>query len=239
MEPLGSEAERYLRQAVAGHPIWVRSELEEELRGHLIDAIERSIQHGMERETAEREALTALGPVSELRHGLARTPRQGRLRGGVLGALTAVCVYIPIDLVALFKVFTGRPRGSFQQDYRLGRYDDIIARGELELRTRGPRFNLHHELGMAYNAIRDYEPARQHLAAEVAWLQQHPLPGPLGGHMALATAYSNLAGFLQAMGRLDEADTAVVAGLAADDKHGMLHLQRAQRHAATGNVRGA
>jgi len=239
MERLGSEAEAYLREAVAGHPIWVRSELDEELRGHLADAIERRVRPGADRESAERDALVALGPASELRQGLARVPRPERYRSGLLGALAAVCLYIPIDLAAVFKTLTGRPRGSFQHDYQLGRYDAIIARDELELRTRGPRFNLHHELGMAYNAIRDYESARHHLVADVDWLQHHPLPRLLGGQMALATAYCNLAGVMDAMGRPDEADAALAAGLAADARHGMLHLQRARRRAATGNVQGA
>ena len=38
----------------------------------------------------------------------------------------------------------------------LGRYDALIVRGEHELRVRGPRFHLHAELWLAYNAIREH-----------------------------------------------------------------------------------
>src|SRR3982751_3007483 len=41
MERLGSESERYLRQVVSGLPIWVRGELQAELRDHLTDGIRR------------------------------------------------------------------------------------------------------------------------------------------------------------------------------------------------------
>lgn len=239
MERLGSDAERYLRDAVQGHPIWIRSELEEELRGHLVDAIDRQMQRGVDRQTAEREALAALGPASDLRDALANVPRRDSKRAGLFGALAALSMYIPFDVAVVFKIITGRPGGSFQRDYQLGRYDSIIARNELELRRYGPRFNLHHELGMAYNAIGDYESALQHLSSEVDWLKGHPLPRLFGGPRALATAYSNLSGVLDAMGRHDEADQAVAAGLDADPKHGMLHLQRARRRAAQGGIEGA
>jgi len=43
----------------------------------------------------------------------------------------------------------------------------LIARGEVELRTCDPRFDLHHELGLAYNAIGEYQRAFEHLQAEV------------------------------------------------------------------------
>lgn len=239
MERLGSEGERYLRAVVEGQPIWVRGALEEELRGHISDAIQRRVQHGADEETAEREALEAFGPAEELRRDLARVPRPGRLGGGVLGALVEWWLRLPVDALAPLKLLRGRPVGSFSRDYALGRYDAIIARGEHELRRRGPRFNLHHELGLAYNAIRDHERALEHLRADVAWLQHHPLPRFLGGGMALATSYSNLAGVLETLGRLDEADAAVAAGLAIDSKHGMLHLQRAKRLVVHGDSDGA
>ncbi len=46
MERLGSESERYLRVVVSGLPIWVRAELQSELRDHLADAIQRRVEAG-------------------------------------------------------------------------------------------------------------------------------------------------------------------------------------------------
>jgi tetratricopeptide (TPR) repeat protein len=240
MERLGPEAERNLRAVVEGQPIWVRGELEEELRGHLAEGIQRRVQQGADPATAEREALAAFGPADELRRQLVRVPRPGVSGGGsLLGALLDWWHRLPVDWLAPLKLLRGRPLGNFPRNYDLGRYDAIIARGEHELRTCGPRFNLHHELGMAYNAVGEYERALGHLRAEVEWLRRHPLPRLLGGTFALATANSNLAGVLEKLGRLDEVEAAVAAGLAADPPHGMLHMQRARRRAARGDREGA
>ena len=236
MEPLGSEAERYLRAVVEGQPIWVRAEVQEELRGHLVDAIARRVQQGLDPHTAEREALAALGPADRLRRELARVPRSGRANQALLGAVRDWWLELPLNLLKLLR---RRPPGSFLRDYELGRYDAIIARGEHELRTRGPRLNLHHELGTAYNAIGQPERALAHLQAEVDWLQRHPVPRLLGGSFALATAYSNLAGVLETLGRLEETEAAVAEGLRLQPTHGMLHLQRARRLAVRGDSDGA
>jgi tetratricopeptide (TPR) repeat protein len=240
MERLGPEAERYLRAVVEGHPIWVRSELVAELRGHLVEAIQRRVSQDADTATAEREALAAFGPAEELHRELARVPRPGVRSGGSLpGALLDWWRRLPLDWLAPLKLLRGRPPGNFQRDYHLGRFDAIIARGEHELRSLGPRLNLHHELGMAYNAIGEYERALGHLEAKVEWLRRHPLPRLFGGTFALATAYSNLAGVLERLGRLDESDAAVAAGLAADPQHGFLHMQRARRRAARGDREAA
>lgn len=153
--------------------------------------------------------------------------RPGRLSGGLLGALAEWWLRLPFDVLAPIKLLQGPPVGNFDRDYTLGRYDAIIAGGELELRTRGPRFNLHHELGLAYNAIGEYDRALEYLRAELTSVQVHPLPRLLGRSMALATASSNLAGALERLGRGEDARAAIEAGLAVDARHGMLRLQRA------------
>ncbi len=57
--------------------------------------------------------------------------------------------------------------------------------------------------------------------------------------MALATSYSNLAGVLDTLRQLEEADAAVAEGLASDPRHGALHLARARRRVARGDEDGA
>jgi tetratricopeptide (TPR) repeat protein len=240
MEPLGPEAERYLRAVVEGQPIWVRGELREELRGHLVDSIARRTAQGVDLASAQRQALESLGPAEVLRHGLAGIKRPARLSSGAFGGLLDWVLHLPLDwFAAPIRALQGRPVGSFQRDYALGRYDAIIARREIELTRNGSRFNLHHELGVAYSAIGDLDRSLEHLRAEVAQLQFHPLPRLLGRGMALATAYSNVAGVLERLDRLDEADAVIAAGLVADPRHGMLHLQRARRRAAVQNQEDA
>lgn len=235
MERLGPEAERYLREVVAGLPIWVRGEVLEELHAHVAEAIRRRVASGADEATAEAATIEAFGPADELRRELVRVHRRSSSTGlawlyAILGWLSR----LPIDWLAPIRLLTRRPLGNFHRDYALGRYDAIITRGERELRARGPRFDLHHELGLAYNAIGEHDRAFVHLRAEVDWLQQHPLPRLLGRSMALATAYSNLAGVLESLGRLREAEEAVLVGLAADNRHQMLHLQRAKHLVARG-----
>lgn len=236
MERLGSEAERYLRVVVEGHPIWVRGELQDELRGHLTEAIGRRLAAGADPATAEAEALEAFGPADELRRQLADVHRhRSSATGRLLQAVLLWSASVPVDWLAPLRLVLRRPIGNFGRDYALGRYDAIITRGERELRERGPRFNLHHELGMAYGAIGELDRALEHYQAEVDRLHSYPLPRLLGGSMALATAYSNLAGILERLGRVEDADRAVRAGLDVDGPHGMLHLQRALRLVALGD----
>src|SRR6185369_13959501 len=111
----------------------------------------------------------------------------------------------------------------------LGRYDAIIVSGEHELRVRSPRFRLHEELGLAYNAIRDYPRALDHFRAGVDWLRAHPLPRIFRPATALATTYSNVAGVLESMGRREECEAATREGLALDGRNPMLHLQRSRQ----------
>ena len=72
MERLGSESERFLRYVVSGLPIWVRGELQAELRDHLKDAIQRRLEAGADLERAEAEVLAAFGPADELQRELLR-----------------------------------------------------------------------------------------------------------------------------------------------------------------------
>jgi tetratricopeptide (TPR) repeat protein len=51
----------------------------------------------------------------------------------------------------------------------------------------------------------------------------------------LATVYSNLAGVLETLGRGEEAEAALRAGLAVDARHAFLNLQWARRLAARGD----
>jgi len=128
---------------------------------------------------------------------------------------------------------------AFARDYRLGHYDAIIVRGEHELRVRGPRYHLHAELGLAYNAILEYERALEHLQTDLAWLHAHPLPRFFSPASVLATTYSNLAGVLEALGRREEAQTAVEQGLDLDGRHPMLQLIRSRQLAERGDGSGA
>lgn len=222
MARLGAESERYLRLVVAGLPLWIRSEVRDELRTHLDAAIAQRVVAGVNAAIAEAEVLAAFGPVDTVRRDLLRVHRR-RARDP----------YRVLDVLLSLFAHLGFADCRFNRDYALGRYDAIITRGERTLR-HGARFQVHHRLGLAYNAIGDHERALQHLHAEVEWNRRHPLPRWRGGGMVLATAYSNLAGVLETLGRAEEADAAVRAGLAVDERHALLNLQRAKQLAARG-----
>jgi tetratricopeptide (TPR) repeat protein len=234
MERLGSEAERYLRVVVSGLPIWVRSELQAELRDHLQDGIRRRVEAGADPSVAEAAGLEALGPADELRRELQRVHRRRPVLGWLADAWAAGLSRLRLGPLTWMTASV-----RFSRDYHLGRYDAIIVRGEHELRARGPRYHLHDELGLAYNAIRDYDRALYHLQAEVAWLKAHPLPRLLGPTMALSCTYSNLAGVLESLGRREECEAAVRQGLAIDPTMPMLHLQMSRLVAARGDGSGA
>lgn len=233
MERLGSESERYLRFVVSGLPIWVRGELQAELRDHLADGIRRRVDAGADSARAEVEALAALGPADELQRDLLnvhrRRPWLGWLADAVATSISRLSFGPLRPMISSYR---------FPRDYALGRYDALIVRGEHELRVRGPRFNLHEELGLAYNAIRDYPRALDHFRAEADWLKANRLPRIFRPSLALATTYSNLAGVLEAMGRREESEAATREGLAIDALHPMLHLQRSRQLAARGDSVG-
>ena len=76
MERLGSESERYLRVVVSGLPVWVRGELQAELRDHLQESIQRRVAAGADPAEAEAAAVEALGPADELQRELLRVHRR-------------------------------------------------------------------------------------------------------------------------------------------------------------------
>lgn len=234
MERLGPESERYLRIVVSGLPIWVRSELHAELRDHLQDSIRRRVEAGSDPAAAEAAALDALGSADQLQHELLRAHRRRGVRSWLADAWAAVLARASCGPTAW-----ALAPFRFSRDYRLGRYDAIIARGEHELRVRGPRYHLHEELGLAYNATREYPRAIEHFQAELAWLRTHRLPRPLSPATALSTTYSNLAGVLESLGRREESEAAVEQGLALDGRNPMLRLQRSRQLAARGDGSGA
>src|SRR5215213_8937747 len=137
MERLGSESERYLRQVVSGLPIWVRGELQAELRDHLTDGIRRRTEAGADPERAEAEALEALGPTDELQRELLHVHRRRPWLGWLADTVAALISRLSFGP---FRSMVSSYR--FPRDYNLGRYDALIVRGEHELRVRGPRFNL-------------------------------------------------------------------------------------------------
>ena len=146
---------------------------------------------------------------------------------------------IRLDALAPVKLVLGRPAGNFARDYQLGRFDAIVERGERELERSGPRFNLHHALGMAYSAIGDRDHALEHLTAEVAWQLANPRPFGFTAKMALATAYSNLGGAQESAGQLAEAEQTVRQSLRVDETHMMLNLQMARFDARRGDEASA
>lgn len=234
MERLGSEAERYLRVVVSGLPIWVRSELQAELRDHLQDAIRRRVEAGADPAGAEAAALDALGPADEMQRELRLVHHHRFSLDWLADAWMAALARLPLGPL---RAFVTSPQ--FSRDHQLGRYDAIIVRGEHELRVRGPRYHLHAELGLAYNAIRDYDRALHHFRAELAWLEAHPLPRVLSPTMSLSCTYSNLAGVLESLGRREECEAAIRKGLAIDPAMPMLHFQLSRLVAARGDGTGA
>lgn len=127
---------------------------------------------------------------------------------------------------------------KYPHQYAEGRYDEIIPRLERELAARGPNDDIHHELGLAYNAARDYERALRHLQAAVDLRRAHAKPktSPEERDVVLANAYSNLAGVLESLGRHDEAASAVRAGLVADGRSFMLNFQQARFLVERGDI---
>ena len=119
---------------------------------------------------------------------------------------------------------------KFGRQYAQGRYDEIIPRLERELESRGPNDDIHHELGLAYNAIGDHERALTHLQVAVDWRKAHPEPRSSSDEqdVGLGCAYSNLAGVLESLGRHEEAEAAVRAGLVVNGKNFMLINQQAK-----------
>ena len=230
MARLTPETERFLRKAVAGLPFRKRSDASRELRAHLKDAIAHRVAQGSESTLAEREAVAALGDAAELNRGLLRA-HFGKM--WVLRYLySKLNWWLPelghIQFRPKFMIW--KHTSKYSQQYTEGRYDEIIPRLERELASRGPNDDVHHELGLAYNATRDFERALTHLQAAVDLRKAHAKPkaSPDERDSGLSVAYSNLAGVLESLGRHNEAESAVRAGLVADGRSFMLNSQQAR-----------
>ena len=231
MARLTPATERFLRKAVAGLPSRKRKEARGELRAHLEDAIELRIARGAEQAAAEQDSVAALGDVETLNRELLRAHLGKKWLVQVI--LRRIGGYLPqLPRVSLRR--SGLKIWKYTSKYRRqsseGRYDEIIARLEGELESRGPSLDLHQELGSAYNAIGEYERALSHLQAEVKLLKEdsEPRKSRSGQDVWLAGAFCNLAGVLKTLGREDEAEEAVRAGLAADNKNLLLNYQQAE-----------
>ncbi len=214
---------------MAGLPPPKRKEARDELRAHLADAIEHRVARGAEHAQAEREAVAALGEVETLNRGLLRAHYGRKWLVHIL--LHTFGWWIPelprIRLRPKFAIW--KYASKYRRQYAEGRYDEIIARLERELASPNRDDDLHSDLGLAYNAIGEHERALTHLQAAVDWYKAHPAlqKSDDGRDVGLAGAYSNLAGVLETLGREDEAEAAVQAGLAADDRLFLLNFQQA------------
>lgn len=230
MARLMPETERFLRKAVAGLPFLKRSEAIDELRTHIKDGIEHRVAQGSAPTVAEQEAVDAIGDAAALNRGLLRAHFG---RKWLLHYLySKLSWWLPelwhIQLRPKFMIWKHTSKYSHQ--YAEGRYDEIIPRLERELAARGPNDDIHHELGLAYNASGDYERALTHLQAAVDWRKAHaePKTSPEERDIGLSGAYSNLAGVLETLGRHDEAEAAIRAGLTANGRCFMLNYQQAK-----------
>lgn len=238
MARLTPETKRSLRKAVAGLPFRKRSEAKDELRAHLEDAIQQRVAQGSERTLAEQEAVGAIGDAVALNRGLLRA-HFGRM--WLLHYLySKLSWWLPelwhIQLRPKFMIW--KHTSKYPHQYAEGRYDEIIPRLERELSARGPNDDIHHELGLAYNASGDYERALTHLQAAVDWRKAHAKPktSPDDRDFGLSIAYSSLAGVLDRLGRHDEAMSAIRAGLVADGRSFMLNHQQAKYLVKRGDV---
>ncbi len=215
---------------MAGLPFLKRSEAIDELRTHIKDGIEHRVAQGSAPTVAEQEAVDAIGDAAALNRGLLRAHFG---RKWLLHYLySKLSWWLPelwhIQLRPKFMIWKHTSKYSHQ--YAEGRYDEIIPRLERELAARGPNDDIHHELGLAYNASGDYERALTHLQAAVDLCKVHAKPksSPEDRDFGLSIAYSSLAGVLDRLGRRDEAMSAVRSGLVADGRSSMLNLQQAR-----------
>ena len=215
---------------MAGLPPQKRKEVRVELRGHLNDSVRQRIAQGSERALAEQEAVAAFGNVAVLNHGLLRA-HFGR-KWPLYILLHRFGWWLPeVPRVRLRPKFAiWKFASKYRRQYAEGRFDEIIERLERELASAQPNDDLHGELGLAYNAIGEHERALTHLQAAVDWHKEHPSPqrSAAGKDVGLAGAYCNLAGVLETLGREVEAEAAVKAGLAADDRSFLLNFQQAR-----------
>ncbi len=232
MARLTPETKRFLRKAVAGLPLPKRKEAGDELRAHLEDAIQQSVAQGEEPASAEQKAVAALGNVEALNRELLRAHFGKKWLFQLLRyKLDSLLIHLhrgPAARIGLFKFVMPF---TFQRQRRLGRHDEVIACAERELASRGPSYEVLSLLGWTYCDIGEHELALPHLQAEVDWLKAHSLASWMfagGQHRAIASTYSKLAEALASLGKHDEAEAAVCAGLALDGQDFGLNFEQAR-----------
>ena len=231
MARLTPETERFLRKAVAGLPFLKRKEAGDELRAHLEDAIQQRVAQGEERAQAEQDAVAALGDAAALNRELLRAHFGKKCLFQLLRyKLDSLLIHLhrgPAARIGLFKFVMPF---TFQRQRHLGRHDEVIAYAERELALRGPSYEVISLIGWTYCDIGEHERALPHLQAEVDWLNSHPLPWSFAGNQqrAIAGTYSKLAEALASLGKHDEAEAAVCAGLALDDQDFVLNFEQAR-----------
>ena len=262
MARLTPETERFLRRAVAGLPFLKRSEAQEELRAHLEDAIQQRIAQGSEREFAEQEAVTALGDATALNRELlqAHFGKKWSLHYSCHRLIRWI-VHVHRGPLAFLVRVERPPRGPNEGTIaRLER--DLATRGpsyevykklcalygasaehecaqatKRERAGERGRMRAHKEA-----ALSKRETALAHQQAAVDWLKAHPVSWRYmfgGQQRALAAAFSSLANTLERLGKYDEAEAAVRAGLAVDDEFCGLNFQQAQYYLKRGDLDGA
>ena len=198
----------------------------EEIRA--LEGLRHELAQHIERLHAEREAVVALGDAAALKRELLRAHFGGKWP---LQFLRERLVRLLVQLLRGPLSFMVRvERDQIQCLIRQGRYDEAIERAEREFASRGPSLLTHERLAGAYSAGADHERALTHRQAAVDWLTMHPVSWRFieGQQVALGAAYCNLASALSCLGREDEAEAAVRAGLTVDDENFMLNLLQAE-----------
>ncbi len=262
MARLTPETERFLRKAVAGLPYLKRSEAKDELRAHLEDAIEQRVAQGSEHNHAEKQAVAALGDTATLNRELlqAHFGKKWPLHYSCRRLIKWI-VHVHRGPLAFLVRVERPPRGpnegtiarlerdlatrgpSFEVYEKLGSLYSASAEHELaQATTQGragecERMQAHKEA-----ALSKREAALAHQQAAVDWLRAHPVSWRYmfgGQQRTLAAAYSSLANTLERLGKCDEAEAAVRAGLAVDDELCMLNFQQAQYCLKRGDLDGA
>ena len=262
MARLTPETERFLRKAVAGLPFLKRSEAKDELRAHLEDAVEQRVAQGSGRKRAEREAVAALGSAELLNRELLRA------HFGKKWPLHYSChrlikwiVHVHRGPLAFLVRVERSPRGlsedsiarleqdlatqgpSFEVYEKLGLLYSASAEHEFAQANKQGRAGERERMQAHKEAaLSKREAALAHQQAAVDWLRAHPVSWRYmfgGQQRALAAAYSSLAGTLERLGKDDEAEVAVRAGLAADDELCILNFQQAQYCLKRGDLDGA
>lgn len=240
MARLTPETERFLRKAVAGLPFRKRSEAKDELRAHLEDAVAQRIAQDSERAQTEKQAVAALGSAKVLNRELLRAHFGKKwLLHYLIHKLSWWLPELPhIQLRPRFAIWKYASKSRRLRDQ--GREDEVIARFERELALRGPSADIHEDIGSAYNAIGEHERALTHLQAAVELLKSDPTPRTYRGgqDVGLAGAYCRTAGVLKTLGREGEAEAAVRAGLAVNDRNFLLNYWQAEFYLSRGNLEG-